>query len=538
VIEITHYQNDRTSATVTIQTQQSPENETQTAENDWLLAATTSLQVDPSQLTPSHTEVLCGDNDTTTVLQVMGVQNGDWLSAVRGGRFYNNGKYIIGYVDSPSELHQLLQDYQSISGTSFPTIQHLSLSTKPTEDDYLQQRFLTPSARPRLFWQMRAGEPVIHFDGVPFITVGQCTDVHCALSGRRKTTTQLLIATGDVLPTKIHTHGCSAKISIRRILRYPSSRLPDSGIQGITAMRRLRKQVLEVLTAKICAGLVKPVERYYFSLPTPLAHDTHIVPEIEDPPSLIEPIHDEVVRQINQSATSIGHILDHIKKYVEKNYGNNPSINIHDPTFDPDRYQLARYIYWLYKSGRVIDQECPFRERYSLINEDLSDDVGRVEDHSQSDDDISTLYNITINDANQLGLTPPQVGAEEITSTSQVTLANNNKSSSSQRLNKKSLSSSLVAFPRSNVFISPDASLEYAMEESSILTAQQEVQSMLTILENQTYSCKDLKALQTLRRQLTSLCTEFSVHLAGQKRTNSSQSDASNMTTKRPHIDC
>ena len=37
---------------------------------------------------------------------------------------------------------------------------------------------------------------------------------------------------------------------------------------------------------------------------------------------------------------------------------------------------------------------------------------------------------------------------------------------------------------------------------------------MLTILENQTFACNNLHALQVLRRQLTSLCTEFSMHLA------------------------
>ena len=58
---------------------------------------------------------------------------------------------------------------------------------------------------------------------------------------------------------------------------------------------------------------------------------------------------------------------------------------------------------------------------------------------------------------------------------------------------------------------------------------------MLTILENQMYACNDLGALQILRRQLTLLCTEFSVHLAGQKRQHTSQSDNNE---KRAHMDC
>lgn len=58
---------------------------------------------------------------------------------------------------------------------------------------------------------------------------------------------------------------------------------------------------------------------------------------------------------------------------------------------------------------------------------------------------------------------------------------------------------------------------------------------MLTILENQMYACRDLNALQILRRQLTTLCTEFSVHLAGQKRQHVplSQSD----DNKRVHLE-
>lgn len=38
---------------------------------------------------------------------------------------------------------------------------------------------------------------------------------------------------------------------------------------------------------------------------------------------------------------------------------------------------------------------------------------------------------------------------------------------------------------------------------------------MLHIIENQTHSCKNLQALNTLRRQLTELCSQFSMHLAG-----------------------
>lgn len=45
--------------------------------------------------------------------------------------------------------------------------------------------------------------------------------------------------------------------------------------------------------------------------------------------------------------------------------------------------------------------------------------------------------------------------------------------------------------------------------------SQEEVRCMLKIIENQTYACSNAHALQVLRRQLTSLCTELSMHLAG-----------------------
>lgn len=55
-----------------------------------------------------------------------------------------------------------------------------------------------------------------------------------------------------------------------------------------------------------------------------------------------------------------------------------------------------------------------------------------------------------------------------------------------------------------------------------------EVRGMLTILENQTKACTDMHALGVLRRQLTALCTELSMYLAG---SNKRCLDASNAAT-------
>ena len=58
---------------------------------------------------------------------------------------------------------------------------------KPFDDTVWQNRFMSPAARPRLFWQMSAGEPHIPYDGVPFMSVGQNTELPCVrYGGRRK----------------------------------------------------------------------------------------------------------------------------------------------------------------------------------------------------------------------------------------------------------------------------------------------------------------------------------------------------------------
>ena len=338
---------------------------------------------------------------------------------------------LSGYVDDATELQELLSNYYKLTGTTFSP-QHFNLVTKTIEDEYLQQRFLTRSARPRLFWQMHAGEPIIHYDGVPFITVGQCSDIHCVLASKKKAANQIFVTTGDVVATRMQTHGCTAKISIRRILRYPTSRISDTGTaQGITAMRKLRKSVLEVLTAKICAGLVKPTQRYYYSLPTPLAHDTHIVPEIEDPPNMLEQFHEEIVTLISSGGTSIGVIHDHIRKYVGTSRYSDGRVSIEkDSTFNPSRYELTRYIYWLYKSGQIIDQESSFKDRYSLHStEENKATPTDTPTTTQSTDGngLGSIYSMTIGETADLASLeiPAQVGAEEVTGTSSVAVTTN-----------------------------------------------------------------------------------------------------------------
>lgn len=114
-------------------------------------------------------------------------QAGDWTTPIHGLRFIHSGKYVCGFVDSSQELLQLLESYRNITGTAFTGSANLVNAMKNIDHGQLQMRFATPAARPRIFWQMNAGEPTIPYDGVPFVSIGHGTDLPCVrYGGRRK----------------------------------------------------------------------------------------------------------------------------------------------------------------------------------------------------------------------------------------------------------------------------------------------------------------------------------------------------------------
>lgn len=145
-------------------------------------------------------------------------------------RFVQSGKYICGHVDSSQNLVQLLESYRSITGTAFTSSQNLVNAIKPIDQGQLQMRFVSPASRPRLFWQMSAGEPTISYDGVPFMSVGHGTDLPCVrFGGRRKKVEQVSLPSGEVMPVDYRMRtGCEAKITIRRVLRYPCAEYESS----------------------------------------------------------------------------------------------------------------------------------------------------------------------------------------------------------------------------------------------------------------------------------------------------------------------
>ena len=149
--------------------------------------------------------------------------------------------------------------------------------------------------------------------------------------------------------------GCEAKITVRRVMRFPSAQVTDLSQQGVAAVRRMRKQLLEDLTQKIIAGIAKPIERYYFLLPTPLAHSNHGVPEMEAAPNIVQPVADEIMNQLSHGITEIALIQDHIKNFADASFGSEASLHSDNPAYYPSEVGVYHHIYWLYKMGQVSE---------------------------------------------------------------------------------------------------------------------------------------------------------------------------------------
>ncbi len=385
----------------------------------------TRIQTHTYKHTYKHTHKHTYKHSTTETIPGIGTQQGIWTAAIQGARFTSNGRYICGYVDSGQDLMQVLENYRTITGTGFSNAQSLSSAMKQFEDSVWQQRFMSPSARPRLFWQMNAGEPAIPYEAVPFMSVGQTTDLPCVrYGGRRKKIEQVAITTGELVSIDYRTKtGCEAKITVRRILRYPCAEIPNIEQQGIAAVRRMRKQVLEELQQKIVTGLAKPVDRYYFLLPTPLAHTGHLVPDVDSAPPLTQAVCDEIINQLSRGITDICNIRDHIKTFVDTLLGDDATLHRNDPSYYPSEYDLFRHVYWLYKTGQVIDQESAFKAKLSLPTMEQEYVTGLSTSGTPSklqptSDTMTSVYSIIMDEggggagAATLELTESQIRAE------------------------------------------------------------------------------------------------------------------------------
>lgn len=291
------------------------------------------------------------------------------MSLVKDLYFIQNGKYVGGHVDSSQDLIQLLESYRSITGTAFTNSQNLVQAIKNIDENTLQMRFISPASRPRLFWQMNAGEPTIPYDGVPFMSVGHGTDLPCIrFGGRRKKIEQVTLPSGEVVPVDYRMKtGCEAKITIRRILRYPCAEYSESIIQGIAAVRRHRKQILEDLVQRIIGGSAKFQERYHFLLPTPMVHNGHNIADIEAPPPIAQQVLDEIITHLNSGVTSVSGLREHIKNFVMTK-SNNPVLHANDSMYYPSEFDIFRQMYWLYKMGQVGEQDGTFKSSISLLS--------------------------------------------------------------------------------------------------------------------------------------------------------------------------
>lgn len=296
-------------------------------------------------------------------------QSGDWFSLIQGMRFTNNGRYIQGYADSSQSLVQILELYRSMTGTSYAN-QNLAQIIKCMDENQLQTRFMSPAARPRLFWQMNAGEPTIQYDGVPFMSIGHGTDLPCMrFGGRKKRVDQISLPSGEVVPVDYRMKtGCEAKITIRQIMRYPCAQYNVAVVQGIAAVRRQRKHILDDLVQRIISGSTKAQERYHFLLPTPMAHNGHPVAEIDTPPPVSQPVLDEIVNQLGSGITTIGQLRERIKNFIYTTYGTEPSMHPNDPMYCLSEFEIFRQVYWLYKSGQVIDHDSSFKNSINLAS--------------------------------------------------------------------------------------------------------------------------------------------------------------------------
>lgn len=358
---------------------------------------------------------------------------------------------------------QVLENYRTKTSTGFSNAQSLALALKPIDETQLRTRFLSMSSKPRLFWQMNAGEPKIPFDSVPFISVGQITDLPCVrYGGRRKKSEHVTLPSGDVIPVDCRQKaGCDAKITIRRVARYPSAAYVEPAVSpGVGQIRRSRKLILDDLVSKIASGVTKSSERYFFLLPTPMAHSGHMVAEIESTPHITQPVSDAVLSQLSNGVTSIVKIREHSKSMVNRLLGTEASLHGNDPAYFPSEYDIFRHVYWLYKAGQVIDQEAALQASMGTI-ESFTQSISTTPPQtnkvpvSASAEVINSVYSLIMDDsstsdASALGHLSDDIGTVDNTLTSiDTTLSGMNSTTSAIATNLSQLVKRVAHTPRS-----------------------------------------------------------------------------------------
>ena len=238
------------------------------------------------------------------------------------------------------------------------------------------------------------------------MSVGHGTDLPCIrYGGRRKKVEQVSLPSGEMIPVDYRMKtGCEAKITIRRILRFPCAEYNSAMANGIAAVRRQRKQILDDLIVRIGQGSAKFQERYHLLLPTPMAHNGHVIAEIDGPPPIVQQVLDEIIAQLGSGMTTVSVLHERIKNFVITT-SSNPSLYANDPMYCPSDFDIFRQAYWLYKLGQVVDREdSQFKNSMNIISQTAqSQSVASVSNPSTppinptpSSDAITSVYSIVM----------------------------------------------------------------------------------------------------------------------------------------------
>eukprot|EP00800_Vazella_pourtalesii_P000572 TRINITY_DN10523_c0_g1_i2.p1 TRINITY_DN10523_c0_g1~~TRINITY_DN10523_c0_g1_i2.p1 ORF type:complete len:580 (-),score=102.52 TRINITY_DN10523_c0_g1_i2:620-2359(-) len=519
--------------------------------------------------------------------------NEDWTSLLHGAQFASNGKCFTGYVNTPEELMQVFESFKRVTGTSYSTRVPCCMETFK---GIAQEKFLNSLSRPRLFWKMHVGEPHIPYDRVPFMTYGQMAEFPCIYgpktrkyAGDVKRENKLISLPGaiDSANAKRYKVSCQAHITIRRILRFPEHELVEDSFPGVAALRKAKKQALEDLAEAISKGSAKPEDRYYISLPTPLAHSNHDLyssyMNLGSDCSLDAAISDQIYKLVNRGVTTIDQIQTKLYEFVQSSLAQNNELDANDHSFFPHKNDITNHIYSLYESGRLVDTDNTNRASdmmdkvlisptpdlhatgtpssltsipYDKVAEDsvkysifhlvpnltsyTSIDEGFINTPKRMDSEsrCSNQGEIELSPAES---EPDAIDVESFTEVKSYQEMENGCENSSRggyspskspptqeafadttsKPKMISIQNSVSTPPNFFSTISPmdlhldslqlQPHLEHMRE---VNMAADEVRNILQILECQTYVCRDVDSLNTLRRQLTGIATGFSRKLS------------------------
>lgn len=433
----------------------------------------------------------------------------EFLDGIKGPRSTVHGQYISGYADNFEELVTVLDKHAHITGCKFHTDKLVSI--KLTDQDRISfvNKFNTSSMRPRLFWMANKGEPNIPYDAVPFATAN-LIELRCSLGTTSKKKRM----------EDLSAYYCDAKIYIRGIWRFPLAVFRTAGGK-ISNIRKAKQVHMERLATEILAGVMVPVERYFFSLPTARAHTSHDVPEFAKPGKHFTPLHytivDELKRMISSGNTYIDEMTQKVTKFVQATMVTELALDPSNESLMVTREKINAYIYHLFKDKQVSLPEAVTiltEEQIQTVQERIRESAGII----LSPQILQPVFRVV--QQQSLGGMGEGSGTEEEVTTE---ATNNVEIYTEEEVNTISPVKAFSGSP----------SFEKSMEDR-LVQCGNEVRSMLRIIENQTYACRSIDALHDLRRMLTDLCSNFSNSLYNTPTLQSRKRSTSSKDTPTP----